>query len=400
MLGAIYTALSGLNAYSQGLQTVSSNVANLNSDGYKADTITFSDLLGSSGASSFQEGSSQPTGNGVRLASPFIDFSQGQLIQTGNALDLAIQGNGFLVLLNKSGSTFYARTGSFAIDRDGFISDQVTGFHLAVLNSSNQPVALNVNGKKTNPPAATTKITFADNLSSSATTASVSNINVFDDRGAKQVWTVTFTKATPTGTTGVTDSWNVAVTDANGNQVGTGTLNFIGSTVDPSTSTLSVTGTTKDGASALNVTLDFSGVTSFSAGTASTIATSSVDGHGEGTLTGVTVTDAGQVQLAYSNGQTQLEGAVALANVEDPQLLQRAGNGVFQNNGADIKLLASGVEGVGRLLSGQLESSNVNLSSEFSRLILVQRGFQASSEVLSIANEMIQQLFGIRGQGA
>jgi flagellar hook protein FlgE len=95
-----------------------------------------------------------------------------------------------------------------------------------------------------------------------------------------------------------------------------------------------------------------------------------------------------------------LLGAVAIADFRDPQQLERIGAGLFiDKGGANVRLLASGQDGVGKLLSRQIEASNVDLSQQFGDLILVQRGFQASSQVISISNDMIQQLFGIRGQG-
>jgi flagellar hook protein FlgE len=117
-------------------------------------------------------------------------------------------------------------------------------------------------------------------------------------------------------------------------------------------------------------------------------------------LSGVTIDQSGQVKLTYSNGKTELVGAVALANFLDPQQLQRVGNGLFENlTGSQPRLVASGGDGVGQLLSKQLETSNVNLAQEFGELIIIQRGFQASSQVVSVANDMIQDLFGIRGRG-
>jgi flagellar hook protein FlgE len=217
------------------------------------------------------------------------------------------------------------------------------------------------------------------------------------------VWTANFTENTPSGsgsTSADTSTWAVTITDANGNTVGSGTIGFIGSTIDPNSSMITINNTPTDGAAPLAVTLDFSGVTSYSAGTASTIATSSVDGNAAGTLSGITITSAGQVQLTYSNGQTALEGSVAMASFQDPQLLERLSNGLYQNTkDADVQLGTSAANGLGTLESGELETSNVNLSNQFSLLILIERGYQACSEVLSISNEMIQQLFGIRGQG-
>jgi flagellar hook protein FlgE len=220
---------------------------------------------------------------------------------------------------------------------------------------------------------------------------------VFDSRGGKQVWTVSFTKSTDPA---APNSWDVKVTDATGRTVATSTLKFLGSAVDPTTSTLTISDTPA-GADPLSVTLDFSqGVTSFSSGTTSTLRASSVDGHGVGALTSVAIDENGKVKLSYSNAQTDVLGAVAIADFRDAQQLERFGEGLYRNKGGngEIRLLPSNTDGIGTLVSKQVEASNVNLSDEFGDLILIQRGFQAASQVVSISNDMIQQLFGIKGQ--
>jgi flagellar hook protein FlgE len=394
MLGSIYTALSGMNAYSDGLQTISYNVANLNTDGFKASDVAFNALV-SNGNPAFLGENSLLSGYGVRMASAFRDFSQGQLQQTGNGLDLAIQGSGFLTVFDNN-NVYYERTGRFSVGADGYISD-ANGNHLAVLNADNQPEALNINGLRTDAPSATTKIAFNNNVSSSGTTATVSNITVYDSQGGQHVWTVTLSNPTPnSGGTGT--NWTATVTE-NGTTVGTGTVGFIGGSADPAKDTVSITKTVA-GASDLSVALDFSAVTSYSAGTTSTIATSSVDGNALGTLTNVTVDASGQVQIAYSNGNTKPAGAVALANFQDLQKLELLSGGIFRNpNGGGVQYFASGAPGIGTLQSGQLEASNVNLSNEFGALILIERGYQACAHVVSVSNDLIQTLFGIRGQG-
>jgi flagellar hook protein FlgE len=391
MFGAIYTGLSGMNAYSQALQTISNNVANLNTPGYKSNLVTFNDMFSRGG--SFLGSNAGASGYGVSLGSSYMDFSQGQLQQTGNPLDLAIDGNGLLTLINGD-NTYYARTGSFSVDKDGYISD-AQGNHLAVLDDSNAAVALNISQWETNPPVATTKVAFDGNLSSSGTDATVSSIKVFDSKGGEHDWTVNFTKSTTD-----LNTWDVTVTDSDGSTVGTGSVKFqADGSVDPTASSITVTEDVT-GAGALNVSLDFSsGVTSYSAGTTSTLQTSSVDGNGEGALTAAGVNADGQVELAYSNGKTKTVGSIALADFQDPQQLQRVGNGLYQDStGGSVRHLTSGAAGMGTVQSGQLESSNVNLSDEFGQLILIERGFQACSQVVSISNEMIQTMFGIRGQ--
>jgi flagellar hook protein FlgE len=200
-------------------------------------------------------------------------------------------------------------------------------------------------------------------------------------------------------TTRTPGHWTVTVVDESNATIGTSDIGFNGSTIDPATAQFTVS-TTPPGADPLNVQIDFSGVSSFSSGLTSTIQTGLVDGNAAGSLSTVTVDSTGMLTLTYSNGKTVNLGAVALADFQDPTQLVAAGQGLYKNTaGQRSRLLASASEGVGTVVSGQLETSNVNLTQDFGSLILIQRGFQASSEVISVSNDMIQQLFGIRGHG-
>ncbi|HEX8232308.1 MAG TPA: flagellar hook-basal body complex protein [Caulobacteraceae bacterium] len=389
MLGAIYIGLSGMSAYSKGLQTIGNNVANLNSVGFKATSISFQDTYSYLGG-----GYSSGSGSGVSYADPRINFSQGDLRETGGDLDLALQGEGFLVL--KDGDkTAYGRTGQFYVDESGRLTLQGTDYHLAVLDEAGQPSELTIDTKRVNTPEATSQIVFGDNLSSTATTAEVSNITVFDSAGGKHTWKVQFAPVSASP-----GEWQATILDEQGATVGTANLKFSAAgLIDPTTSTATINYTGSGGDPA-TVTLDFAQVTSFSTGTTSNIRVSSADGHGIGELTGVAIDSDGQVKLTYSNGEEELVGEVALASFRDPQLLDGIGSGLFENRaGADHRFMSSGEGGVGRVVSGRIEASNVDLSEEFGNLILIQRGFQASSQIVSVTNDMIQQLFGIRGQG-
>lgn len=403
MLNSIYIGLSGMEAFSNGLQIVSNNVANLNTLGFKADNVTFSDFYNSPNDSGGDAPSGDPggalgDGAGVRSGASQIDFSQGTLNPSSGALDMGIQGAGFLTLQNADGQTFYARTGQFTVDDKGYVSMDNGAYRLMVLDpTTQQPVVANVDSKKVDPPVATSKITFTDNLSSTGTSADVPNITVYDSAGGQHTWDVKFA-AVGSSAPG---QWTVTVTDESGTTLATSTLTFNGNVVDPTTATLAVTAAPA-GAPSMNVTLDFSqNVTSFSAGTTSTIKTDTVDGRGVGQFSDVTLDSSGALQINYSNQQTASVGSVAIANFVDPQLLTRAtgGAGLF-TAGVSTKLdyQASGGAGVGTLASQELEQSNVDLTSQFGELILIQRGYQASSQVVSVSNDMIQQLFGIRGQ--
>lgn len=393
MFGAIYVGLSGLNAYSRGLQQVSNNVTNLNTAGFKGSTVTFQDYFGIGGGGLSYTVGSRNAGNGVGLGTSQLDLGQGELRQTDNDLDLAIDGRGFLVLLDGS-DVLYARTGSFAVDKDGFIVLSGTNYRLATLDSANHPVSLSIDGRRTSTPQATTTIKFADNLSSTATHPfSVSDIAVHDARGDPHVWTVTFTRISgddiPVG------SWSVAVTDDKGVAVGEGTIVFdADGKISEDSRTLTIA------SDDLSVTLDFTDAQSYSQGDVSGLRAASVDGYGVGEITSISVNDKGEIELGYSNEQKDQLGPVALADFRDTAGVRQRSGGVFAYEGSGERLLASSEDPrFGQVLSRRIEASNVDLSKQFGDLILIQRGFQASSQIVSVSNDMIQQLFGIRGQG-
>lgn len=399
MFGAIYIGLSGLNAYSNGLKQVSNNVTNLNTSGFKGQTVTFENYAGRSdqGGLSFSlEG--QGTGGGVGTGKSQIDLRQGELRQTDRDLDLTVDGSGFLVLFDGS-EMLYTTTGSFSIDKEGFIVLSGTDYRLATLDASNQPVALSIDASRTNPPKATTNIKFTGNLPNDATgPQTVSNIKVHDATGKAHVWTAEFKKTANPGPNPTPGAiyWDVTVRDASGDQIGvTQTIKFITSNViDPATAKLELT----DDAVG-TIALDFTTGVSSNSG-ASQLNVSSVDGYGMGALTSVGVNSDGKVELGYSNEQKLQLGAVAIADFRDPQTLEQRGAGLFGADGSgQVEFMASADPRVGQVIGRRLEASNVDLSRQFGDLILIQRGFQASSQIVSVSNDMIQQLFGIRGQG-
>lgn len=390
MLGAIYIGLSGLNAFSRGLQQVSNNVSNLNTTGFKGSTVSFQKLYGTSDRGGLTMTGQGGGGHGVTAGVGALDFRQGDLRTTDRDLDLSVDGNGFLALLDGD-RTLYARTGSFEVDQSGFIVMAGTSYRLATLDANGHPVSLSIDARRTSAPRQTTAVAFADNLSSSATGFSVGDIKVYDASGGAHTWTAKFTRDTTAGT----NAWQISVTDDKV-AIGTQTLKFAGGIVDPATARLDFT----DAVSGVTVAFDFSsGVTSFSGGEVSTLRAAKVDGYAAGTATGVAADAAGRMQIGFSNGQKVDMGAIAIADFRDPGALEQR-DGVFAEvEPGQHMLLASDDPRVGQVRSRRLEASNVDLSQQFGDLILIQRGFQASSQIVSVSNDMIQQLFGIRGQG-
>jgi flagellar hook protein FlgE len=394
--GSIYIGLSGLSAYSKGLQVVSNNISNMNTLGYKASGVSFGDVYGLGSSGGLDYGNYAGGGHGVSVNDVAINFNQGELRQTGRDLDLSIDGNGFFVLLDGE-NTLYTRTGSFAVADDGFIVLQGTDYRLGVLDDAGRAVALNIDQNRMNPPEATDRITFALNLSSSANSNVESDLKVYDALGTEHTWTINFSKAEGSSV------WNVKVTDGNGVEVDPKPTDAprelkysnVDGTVDPTTRELVI----EDAAKGLRVVLDFSNTAGNSSGTVSTLE-AKANGHPLGSIATLRVNQEGQVEIAYTNNEKKQLGAIALADFRDPQSLEQRSKALFAFTGfGQRQLLAASDSRVGTILGGQLEASNVDLGSQFGDLILIQRGFQASSQVISVSNDMIQQLFGIRGQG-
>jgi flagellar hook protein FlgE len=159
---------------------------------------------------------------------------------------------------------------------------------------------------------------------------------------------------------------------------------------------VSVTVTAVGGATT-SVLFDFSATSAGS--TVAALAVSTVDGVAQGTLSAVIGTAAGELEIDYTNGQKVTLGDIAVANFNNLQELTQLGGGQFHYTGKSSPIYGtSGKDGLGTVTPNSLENSNVNLSNEFGDLILVQRGYQASSQIISTANEMLGHVFELRSQ--
>lgn len=402
MFTAIYTGLSGLLSFSKGLDVISNNVANLNSPGFKSSQLFFQDLYYQYSATGGNDGnqSSLQLGTGVDTSATKLRFAQGDLRNTGNPLDAAVNGNGFFVLRD-NGKTLYTRDGQFEIDSDGYLVEKNTAARVASLGAGNALIDININGLRTSAPQATTRIKFTGNLSSGSQNASVTDITVHDSRGGSQVLSVTFTNNSST----TPGSWTYEIKDAAGTSLTTGELQFeTDGTPKTGFNTHSFTLTASGGGSS-DITLDFgdpgstAGTTNFSGGTTSDVKAAAQDGRAPGSLTKATLDENGYLVISYSNGQTSKNQPLALAWFDNLADLEQTGGNFFANKGDQTPRLAmAGQDVMGKLAPENIELSNVQLTEQFTDLIVVQRGYQASSQAISVGNEMIQQLFDLKGK--
>lgn len=394
MLDSIFVGMTGLLGYSRGLRVIANNTANINTPGFKSSTQQFSDLFyaGTGSSGGLGQGSGQ-LGYGLNASSTTLSMKQGDLRQTGNDLDLAIDGQGLFTLKNDAGDITYTRAGQFKFNADGVLVTQsgakVMGVdskgHLSEITLSNQRVGV---GK------GTSTIKFSGNLSSTATSQSVNPIQIFNNSGGEQSLSVNLTN---TGDTKA-GSWRVDLLDGT-KVVGTGEIVFKDGAPLSTNSKVNIT-YTPAGSTAQAITLDFSAdVTSFAAGTLSTIAVSSQDGFAAGALTKATFDAAGTLVLSYSNGQTVKGSRLSLGRVDSMDALDAVGDNEFEaRDGRAWHIGTAGDGPFGKVRAGVVEISNVDLSQQFSDLVVMQRGYQASSQIISTANDMLQQLFAMHSK--
>ena len=391
MLDSIYVGMSGLNAYAEGLRVISNNAANLNTPGFKSASLQFGDMFYTPNGSSGGVGGQ--LGFGVDTFGTSLNFKQGDMQQTGNTLDLGVDGQGLFTVRDDSGNLHYTRDGQFTFNSDGLLVDKTDQAKVIGVDANGAQATFTLNGFRSNAAKATTKVSFNGNISDTQTTVSVGTVTVLDATGGSHTLSLTLTnnQATTLG------EWLVSIKDGT-TEVGSGKLEFPGGEVDPSASTITFS-YQPAGQTSQSITLDFgSDVTSFSSGDKSTLAQTTQDGIAAGELTGVSFDATGTIIYAYSNGQTTKGNRLQLARFDTTDAVKAVGNNEFDvTNVALWHTGVAGDQGFGNIKSGVVEVSNVDLSQEFSDLVIMQRGYQASSQIDSTANEMLQQLFSMTG---
>ncbi len=415
MSTAFSTALSGLNANATAIDVVGNNLANLNTAGFKADTVTFQDLVTQSIGAGL--GATQ-VGFGVGTPITLTQFSQGALESTGGPLDAAIQGDGFFIVSGAvTGNTEYTRGGSFQVNAAGELTtasgDFVQGWTInnGVLNT-NAPIGnITVPTGTLAPPVATTTTSVSLNLNANATagpppTTFSTSVQVFDSLGTAHTLTMTFTSA---GTPG---QWNYSVGVPNADVAAppatplTGTVTFDsnGNLITPAATdaspVIAIPGLA-DGASDLNITWNlYNGTTPTITQFAQSSATSAVSQNGSAAanLVSVGLANGGEVLAQYSDGQQLVVGQMAMAEIRNPESLIASGNSNYQA-GALTSLPAVGVPGTGgrgTVLGGSIEASNVDIAKEFTNLIIYQQGYEANAHVVTTENQLSQDTINLK----
>jgi flagellar hook protein FlgE len=386
-------ALSGIQAINEQLNTVSNNIANAATYGFKAGRANFASVMAGT----------QP--NGVEIGSVTQNISQnGSTQTTGRALDAAIDGRGFFVSVNNQGTTQYSRVGIFSTDAKGVLVDsngnKVQGFGPSKNGALGAMGDVQVPTGQI-PAVATTGIAYTGNLSADwtkpATTFDstksdsynmVKQSIVYDSIGTQHTLSQYFVKA-DADTVNVFYSMDGAAVDATATPA---ELKFDATGAMVSTTGNSVPYLAAGGAAAGSVTIDYKGTTRFAGEAATT--TNRSDGYASGSFVGVEMAADGSLVAKYSNDQSQVVGTVALATFANEGALSAISQTSWVANAESGTALINppGVGLSGKLSTGALEGSNVDITSELVGLMTSQRNYQANSKVLTTENQMMQAL--------
>ena len=410
LYSAFYASLSGLSSNANALGVIGNNLANLNTIGFKSSTASFQDLFNAALGGSGTQGNGDPMqiGLGASLGSVSQDFSQGSPQASGTVTSMALQGSGFFTLQTAAGAAEYSRAGNFSVNKNGYLVDpsgnSVMGWNAVAgkVSTNGTVVPIFLNPGATSPPSATTTIANTTNLDSASTngTTFTTPVAIFDSLGASHNLQITYTK------TGV-GTWSVAVATDTGVAV-TGypspiTFDSSGNLTSPITNPTLGAITWPSGATNAGIkvgvwssaTPPVSALTSYSTSSGTTATTQ--DGFASGSVASLAVDQTGTIIGTFTNGQTLPLAQIAVTSFANPNGLEKQGDNMY------TMTLASGTPNVGAadtggrasVLGSNLESSNVDVATEFTKLIINQNGYQANSRVITTANTLLQTVLGL-----
>jgi flagellar hook protein FlgE len=433
---SFFTSLSGLQAAQSEMSTISHNLANVSTNGFKRSVTQFADVI----ASTANSNPSQMVGSGTVVKAVRQQFGQGGFTQSSSALDVAISGDGFFIVKGdeKSGNgVSFTRNGSFQVTSDRYVVDSqgnklqvypVDGSGAVVATGLASTVSLRL-PQTSGKPEATQNVAFSLNLNANSaipadadrfedvdyafdrfdpgTYNQSAQSTIYDSNGNALTLTTYFVRETAPTAGDPTSSWTAysfvgdkqLSASADPDEMEPITLEFdaTGKLTAPTGPTTFAgflpAGTTTE----QTIALDFGDATTQVYSPFSVNATSQ-DGSPVGQIEGVTIADDGTVRASFSNGDTQALGKVVLASFSNPAGLRQLGNSTWASSGlsGDARLGEPGANGFGGLMSGAIERSNVDITEELVGLIAAQRNFQANAKALDTASQISQTIFNIR----
>lgn len=415
MLQAMLSGVASIKAHQTRINVIGDNLANVNTTAFKGSRVTFEDMMaqtlqGGTAANGTQGGTNaKQVGLGVMVGATDINGEQGSMNATNRPSDMAITGNGFF-LVKTGDKTQYTRDGAFNLNSSGDLVHSSTGARLmgwqadalGKVDMSVSPSSpLNIPLGSTSAVQATTQVKLGGNLNSKATgTDSWSTqVRVYDQSGAAHDLTVKFTNRTAPATggpAGAASSWDWDVSEAG---VSVGSSATAGnSKVFFDASGKSIAPTTASKVTVAGATMDFDFGQTTGLASASQVTLRDQNGFPPGSLEGYSIGTDGVITGQFSNGLTRALGQVAVATFTNPAGMTRSAGNLWDPsvNSGTASVGAPDSNGRGAINAGYLEQSNVDISQEFTDLIVTQRGFQANTKIVTTVDEMLQELISIK----
>ncbi|MCA1370927.1 flagellar hook protein FlgE [Bradyrhizobium sp. BRP14] len=402
LYGTMRTGVSGMNAQSNRLSTVAENIANANTTGYKRASTEFSSMILPSSNGAYNSG-------GVQTQVRYSISEQGATTFTTSASDLAIDGGGFFIVEAANGQEYLTRAGAFVPDSEGNLVN-AAGFTLmgyeyeagvdptVVVNGFDGLTKVNLASEGLIAAGSTTG-SMGANLPSGAAVGDISTTSlvVYDSQGNTRILDFNYEK------TGA-NAWTLEIVDrTTGSPLtvppATLTFNAAGDlTTSPATvvadgALISPLGT---GANLAAITIDFSKTTQL--GTSFQADGGTIDGNAPSKVAGYQIDSDGIVYIKYENGKLDPRYRIALANVQSPDKLRPESGNVY-SQGVDSGVIITGFAGsgdFGEILSGALESSNVDIAEELTAMIESQRNYTANSKVFQTGSELLEVLVNLK----
>ena len=401
---AMLAGLSGTLANQTYIDVLGNNIANANTTGFREGRVTFQDtfydtLRGGRSGAGVGIGGLNPSqvGSGTSVGQIQTLNTQGAMSYSGSPLDAAIEGDGMFVMGGASSGRYYTRDGSFVLDDtqtlvSGSNGMQVMGWTADAAGdvvATGEPHTLTFPIGEVSPGRATQNVTVGGNLDAGLEVGGVNTAtaSVYDSLGQSHEVTITFTR------NATANRWDCTATCDGA--TATGTVDFDGADGSLTAGgTVAMTVPVTTGATTpLTFNLDFSQVTQLNQ-TGSNVIVQSQDGAPSATLSEVSIIDGGTIQGQYSDGHVATLGQIAVAGFGNIGGLVRTGSNMYQEsaNSGQVSIGAAGTGGRGEVRARQLEMSNVDLTRSFVEIMSAQRGFQASTRVISAANRMLDDV--------
>ena len=409
MLSSLYSGITGITAAGYSMSVVGNNIANSNTVGFKSGYTSFADILNQSLGGA---GGGSQVGRGVELTGVQTVFGQGSFENTSNGTDLAIEGNGFFAVADATG-TYYSRAGQFIMDSEGYLVNP-SGFNLQgyAVDTTGALVTtitdINV-GQMSSAPKQSSEFNITANLKGDEAAGETysTTVTLYDSIGASIPLTITFTKL-------ATNAWTyeASVPAALGTVLASGTVEFddngalsgVDGVVSPFTDK-EIYIEPLTGAADYTVAWDVwdastPGPTTDLTGYASASDTTYInqDGYAPGSIQSISVNPDGLLLGLFTNGQTRTMGQVVLADFISPWGLNKVGRSLFSesSDSGQPTIGLPGTGGRGRISSSSLEMSNVDMASEFVKMITTQRSYQANARVITTSDDLLAELMNIK----